>query len=274
MEIKEVLYKTQFRFKKNLGQNFITDVNLLDAIVADAGVEEGDTVVEIGTGAGTLTAALAKKAKRVITFDVDEDLKEVLKETLPQENVEIHFMDVLKMSDGKLKELIQEPFKLVANLPYYVTTPMLMRFLESDLPVRSLTLMVQKEVADRLTAKPNTEEYGAITLQVKLRGDARLTRTVSKRLFYPVPKVDSAVVRIDVSPKYDMERTKAISRAVKAGFQMRRKTLVNNLVQSYGLSRENAVSVVEKAGLPTDVRGERLSLEDYCRLTETLESLV
>ena len=274
MEIKEVLYKTQFRFKKNLGQNFITDSNLLDAIVADAGVEEGDTVVEIGTGAGTLTAALAKKAKRVITFDVDEDLKEVLKETLPQENVEIHFMDVLKMSDGKLKELIQEPFKLVANLPYYVTTPMLMRFLESDLPVRSLTLMVQKEVADRLTAKPNTEEYGAITLQVKLRGDARLTRTVSKRLFYPVPKVDSAVVRIDVSPKYDMERTKAISRAVKAGFQMRRKTLVNNLVQSYGLSRENAVSVVEKAGLPTDVRGERLSLEDYCRLTETLESLV
>lgn len=274
MEIKEVLCKTQFRFKKNLGQNFITDSNLLDAIVADAGVEERDTVVEIGTGAGTLTAALAKKAKRVITFDVDEDLRAVLKETLPQKNVEIHFTDVLKMKDGELNEIIGEPFKLVSNLPYYITTPMLMRFLESDLPVRSLTLMVQKEVADRLTAEPNTEEYGAITLQVKLRGDARLMRTVSKRLFYPVPQVDSAVVRIDVSPKYSIERTKAISRAVKAGFQMRRKTLVNNLVQSYGLSREDAVSVVEKAGLSTDVRGERLSLEEYCRLTEVLESLV
>ena len=194
MEVKEILKKHGFVFKKNLGQNFLTEGSLLRAIVKDAGVTENDVVVEIGTGAGTLTSAISEKAKWVYTFDVDNALKPVLEETLAgKENVTLNFLDVLKCSDEKLKEIIgEDPFKVVANIPYYVTTPLIMRFLESDLPCKSLTVMVQKEVADRLVADPDTENYGAITLAVELRGVAKVTRPVSRMLFHPAPKVDSA----------------------------------------------------------------------------------
>ena len=151
MEVKEILRKHGFVFKKNLGQNFLTEGSLLRAIVKDAGVTADDVVVEIGTGAGTLTSAISEKAKWVYTFDVDNALKPVLEETLEgKENITLNFLDVLKCSDEKLREIIgEEPFKVVANIPYYVTTPLIMRFLESDLPCKSLTVMVQKEVADR-----------------------------------------------------------------------------------------------------------------------------
>ena len=200
MEVKEILKKHGFVFKKQLGQNFLTEGSLLRAIVKDAGVTENDTVVEIGTGAGTLTQAIAEKAKKVYTFDVDTALLPVLNETLAgRDNITLNFIDVLKCSDEKLKEIIgEEPFKVVANIPYYVTTPLIMRFLESTLKVESLTVMVQKEVADRLVAEPDTENYGAITLAIEMRGVAKVTRPVSRMLFHPAPKVDSAVVHIAI----------------------------------------------------------------------------
>ena len=197
-ELSDILRASGFRFNKALGQNFIFDGNLLDAIVSDAGVTAEDTVVEIGTGAGTLTARLAARAKKVFSFEVDERLRPVLDISLKgAENVEVVFRDVMKMKDDELREMIGGEFKVVANLPYYITTPLIMRFAESTLPVRSITVMVQKEVADRLTAEVGSADYAAVTLAVKVFGDAAVTRIVDRHMFRPAPNVDSAVVRID-----------------------------------------------------------------------------
>lgn len=271
MEISSILQKHRFFYKKSLGQNFITDGGLLHAIVRDAGVTPDDVVLEIGTGAGTLTRALAESAKQVFSFDVDRELEPILSDTLQGlENVEVIFKDVLKMSDAEIAEITGgRSFKVVANLPYYITTPLLMRFIESTLPLTSITVMVQKEVADRLTAIENTADYGAITLGVRMRGDAVVTRTVPSRMFYPQPKVDSAVVTVKIDDnKYEIKDKKLLSKLIKCGFAMRRKTLVNNLSATFGISKEDARERLIKANLPENVRGEVLSLEDYIKLSE------
>lgn len=270
-KIKDILYDNGFKFNHNLGQNFITDANLLNKIASLAGVDEGDIVVEIGTGAGTLTRALSRVAKKVYSFEVDKNLKPVLEETLEGlENVEVIFADVLKMSDAELKEIFGENFKVVANIPYYITTPLIMRFLEEGLCPSSITVMVQKEVAERLVAEPGTAEYGAITLAVGLYGEARIVGEVDKTMFYPSPKVDSSIVRIDVDGRYaDIDRKK-ISKMIKCAFFMRRKTLVNNISAYYSLSKEEAANIVRNAGLDVNVRGERLGLEEIIKLADML----
>ena len=267
-ELSDILRASGFRFNKALGQNFIFDGNLLDAIVSDAGVTAEDTVVEIGTGAGTLTARLAARAKKVFSFEVDERLRPVLDISLKgAENVEVVFRDVMKMKDDELREMIDGEFKVVANLPYYITTPLIMRFAESSLPVRSLTVMVQKEVADRLTAEVGSADYAAVTLAVKVFGDAAVTRIVDRHMFRPAPNVDSAVVRIDRVPgRLDGADEKLVRRLVRAAFAMRRKTLVNNLAASFGMPKQQATDLVTACGFPADVRGERLSLDDFIRL--------
>ena len=177
--IKDIIRGVDFRFNKALGQNFITDSNLLDAIVADSGINGDDTVVEIGTGAGTLTRAIAKVAKKVYSFEVDKNLQPVLALSLQGvDNAEVVFRDVLKMKDDELRSIVGDKFKVVANLPYYITTPLAMRFIESSLDVRSITIMVQKEVALRFVAKLNTADYSAITLAIEMAGDAKITRNV------------------------------------------------------------------------------------------------
>ncbi|NLZ25650.1 MAG: 16S rRNA (adenine(1518)-N(6)/adenine(1519)-N(6))-dimethyltransferase RsmA [Clostridiales bacterium] len=277
IDVKALLRASEFRFNKNLGQNFITDKNLLSAIVCDAGVNEGDIVVEIGTGAGTLTREIAKKAKKVISFEVDERLLGVLNETLKGlSNVDVVFKDVLKLSDEKLKEHIGPgPFKVVANLPYYVTTPMIMRFLESGLDAVSLTVMVQKEVADRLCAAPGTKDYAQITLMVKLMGEASITRKVPREVFFPSPNVDSAVVRIDIDrSRYDEKQKKMAAKVIKRAFAMRRKTLLNNLTAGLSLTRDEAKECILSCGFSENVRGEELSLEDYFKLSEKIFNLV
>ena len=177
-EIREVLAKNAFRFNKKFGQNFITDTNLLDAITADAGITADDTVLEIGPGAGTLTARLAASAGKVIAYEIDENLKPVLAETLEGlGNVEVVFKDVEKASDAEIAEKTGAKYKLVANLPYYITTPVIMRFLECGNRPESITVMVQKEVGDRLVAKAGSAEYGAITAAVALEGEAKIILT-------------------------------------------------------------------------------------------------
>lgn len=267
-ELSDILRASGFRFNKALGQNFIFDGNLLDAIVSDAGVTAEDTVVEIGTGAGTLTARLAARAKKVFSFEVDERLRPVLDISLKgAENVEVVFRDVMKMKDDELREMIGGGFKVVANLPYYITTPLIMRFAESTLPVRSLTVMVQKEVADRLTAEVGSADYAAVTLAVKVFGDAAVTRIVDRHMFRPAPNVDSAVVRIDRVPgRLDGADEKLVRKLVRAAFAMRRKTLVNNLSASFGIPKQQATDLVTACGFPADVRGERLSLDDFIRI--------
>lgn len=268
-ELSDILRASGFRFNKALGQNFIFDGNLLDAIVSDAGVTAEDTVVEIGTGAGTLTARLAARAKKVFSFEVDERLRPVLDISLKgAENVEVVFRDVMKMKDDELREMIGGEFKVVANLPYYITTPLIMRFAESSLPVSSLTVMVQKEVADRLTAEVGSADYAAVTLAVKVFGDAAVTRIVDRHMFRPAPNVDSAVVRIDRVPgRLDGADEKLVRKLVRAAFAMRRKTLVNNLAASFGIPKQQATDLVTSCGFPADVRGERLSLDDFIRLS-------
>lgn len=273
MEILDILKKYSFVFKKSLGQNFLTDAQLLDAIARDAGVEKTDTVVEIGAGAGTLTRALAARAARVVAFDVDEALVPVLRESLAGvENAEVVFRDVLKCSDEELVAIIGGKFKVVANIPYYITTPLVMRFAESALPVDSVTVTVQKEVAERLVAGAGTPEYGAISAAVALRGNARITREVPRRMFRPVPNVDSAVVRIDfVRDKFGDTDVGAVSELVRQCFRMRRKTLYNNLIAA-GYGKEKARLAIERAGFSADVRGERLSAADYVKLYGELHS--
>ena len=271
MKMKDLLQATSFRFNKALGQNFISDTNLLKGIVSDSGVTENDIVVEIGTGAGTLTRQIASVAKKVYSFEVDKNLEPVHQLSLQGvDNVEVVFRDVLKMKDNELQEIIGTgEFKVVANLPYYITTPLIMRFLESELPVTSLTIMVQEEVGLRLVAKPNTADYSAITLAVLLRGSATITRKVGRNMFYPAPNVDSAVVRIDIDRnKLLGENKPLIHKLVRSAFAMRRKTLVNNLNASFGISKQEAAERLHRAGLDERVRGEALSLEDYIRFSK------
>ncbi|MFI3228602.1 MAG: 16S rRNA (adenine(1518)-N(6)/adenine(1519)-N(6))-dimethyltransferase RsmA [Bacillota bacterium] len=272
MEVKSIIQKHEFRYKKALGQNFITDNSLLQAIVRDAEITENDTVVEIGTGAGTLTRAIAQKAKRVISFDVDSDLQNILAETLAGlENVEVIFRDVLKMKDEELTEIIGGKFKVVANLPYYITTPMVMRFMDSALPVESLTVMVQKEVAERITANAGTSDYGAITVSIRYRADVKVTRIVGRQLFFPQPKVDSAVLHIKMNKnKYNIADEKLLRRTIKCGFAMRRKTLVNNLSMAFNFSKEDSKSILQECGHDERIRGEVLSVEQYIALAESI----
>ncbi|HCU55924.1 MAG TPA: 16S rRNA (adenine(1518)-N(6)/adenine(1519)-N(6))-dimethyltransferase [Clostridiales bacterium] len=259
----------QINFNKKYGQNFITDKNLLAAIAEDAGVTQEDTVIEIGAGAGTLTAALSDRAKSVIAYEIDDALRPVLEKTLAsRENVRVVFEDFLKKS-----EPLPHPFKVVANLPYYVTTPIVMRLLEGEERPESVTVMVQKEVAERLTAAPGTAEYGAITASLDLVANAEITRIVGRQCFMPPPNVDSAVVRIDLTHKGYTEQEIACARKIiRAAFNMRRKTLSNGLASLFG-GKEGANRVIEKAGFSCSVRGETLSAADYVLLARAALAL-
>lgn len=275
INVRDIINGTGFRFNKALGQNFITDKNLLAAIAADSGVGEEELVVEVGTGAGTLTRALAETARRVVSFEVDGSLAPVLELSLRGlDNVEIVFKDVLKLSDGEIEDILGgEAFRVAANLPYYITTPLIMRFLESELPVKSLAVMVQKEVADRLVASVGSADYSAVTLAVQMVGSARITRFVSRKMFYPAPNVDSAVVRIDIDRgKLASEDAPLVHKLVRSAFAMRRKTLANNLSQAFGMSKAEAADVIERAGFAPLIRGEALTLEDFVKLSHAMKA--
>ncbi len=270
MDYLGILKNNGFVFSKKFGQNFITDLSLLRAIVADAEVDN-DLVIEVGCGAGTLTRCLCERASRVIGFEIDERLRSVLDVTLDGiPNVQIEFADVMKLDDGELYAITQrKPFKLVANLPYYITTPLLFRFLYLK-NLSSLTVMVQKEVAQRMCAKADTANYGALTAQLALMGDAKYLRTVSRSAFTPSPNVDSAVVRLDIAPKCDESEIKKVKRLIATAFAMRRKTLANNLSSAYGINKGMAIELIQKAGFREDVRGETLDVSDFIHLSKFL----
>jgi len=264
MNTKEAIQKNGFVFNKKYGQNFISDLNLLSAIVEDAGITAEDIVVEIGTGAGSLTTALADKAKKVVSFEIDRNLQPVLEDTLRgYENIEVVFRDFMKVSKEEIEEIAGcTNYKVVANLPYYITTPVIMRLAEEGLS-SCVTVMVQKEVADRLTAKAGTKDYGAITAQLNLTSSSVVTRNVNRNMFFPPPNVDSAVVRIDFDhAKGEDEIVPLTRRLIKSAFAMRRKTLINNL-SALGISKEDAILGIRSLGYPDDVRGERFSSEEF-----------
>lgn len=270
MQLKDLLIKHDFHFNKRYGQNFISDNNLLDAIVTDAGITKEDTVLEIGCGAGTLTARLGLSAKKVVGYEIDKNLVGVLTENLKDfDNIEIRYIDFMRES---VETLVSEfaDAKVVANLPYYITTPVIMRLLENGIG-KSVTVMVQKEVADRLTADPNSKDYSAITVKVKMLGGAVVTRKVMRNMFYPVPNVDSAVIRIDRHSTYRGIDEKFTDKVVKTAFLMRRKTLVNNLV-SLGYTKDELTQTLSELCIDPACRGETLSPEQFVALSDALLS--
>ena len=270
-DLRSVLVKHGFQFKKQFGQNFISDANLLQSIVAASGIDEQTTVVEIGCGAGTLTRALAEKAKKVYAFDIDTALQPVLAETLAGlENVEVIFKDFNKLNLKEFEKEI-ENYTVVANLPYYITTPLLTKLLEESDKVQGISIMVQEEVAERFCAKENTPEYGAITVAIALKGTAKIVKRVSRNLFYPRPNVDSAVVKIEFDRgRVAVKSEKAFRQVVKCAFLNRRKTLENNLVNYFSISRERAKNILAKAEIDEKARGETLSPARLALLTDAL----
>lgn len=268
---KDVLKEYGFSFKKQWGQNFLSDGNLLRAIVSDGGVDENTTVLEIGAGAGALTRALSERAKRVVSYEIDKSLQPVLARTLAGcENVEVVFRDFAQEDLSALEKELGE-YVVVANLPYYITTPLVMRFVEESAKCKRITVMVQEEVAERFCARAGTAEYGAVTASLARRGTAKITRRVPKEAFHPRPQVDSAVVTVVFGEGgFEVRDVRAFRETVRCAFQSRRKTLENNLMNSFRLSRESAKKLLEKAGAPEGVRGETLTPRELANLSDIL----
>lgn len=272
-DIKQILKDHNFRFNKQFGQNFITDTNLLQAMVKDSGATGDDVVVEIGAGAGTLTRELAKVAGKVYAFEIDRNLVPILGQTLKglEDKVEVIFRDVQKVTDKELDEILGgKPYKVVANLPYYITTPIIMRFLERECRPQSITVMIQKEVGERLTSTADSGDYGVLTLAIALEGKAKVMRDVPRYMFTPQPNVDSCIVRIDLDDTYSNVDKAKVKKVIRAAFAMRRKTLVNNLMSGLGVSRENACKALNDMGLDERIRGEVLDIEQFIKLSEIL----
>lgn len=278
---KEILKKHGFTFKKSLGQNFLTEPNILRKIVETAGIDGNTNVIEVGPGIGALTEQLARNAAQVLAFEIDDRLLPVLQDTLaPYPNVTVVHQDVLEAdlvkTTGEVftKDL---PIKVVANLPYYITTPIMMHFLESDLPVAEMVVMMQREVADRISAAPGTKAYGSLTIAVQYYMETKLAFIVPKTVFVPQPNVDSAILKLTRRPTPAVAVTdeQAFFRLTKAAFQLRRKTLWNNLLHAYG--KDDATKAwltksLEEADIDPKRRGETLSLAEFAALSNALEA--
>lgn len=268
----DILKKNNFQFNKKFGQNFIFDLNLLSAIVNDAGVDGATNVLEIGPGAGTLTSKLCEKAKKVVSYEIDTNLEPILAENLKDyTNSEIVFGDILKQKIEDIESKFDGEYIMVANLPYYITTPIIFKFLEEAKKLKSITIMVQKEVAERICAKHNTEDYGAITAQINAVATSKITRIVKRNMFKPAPNVDSAVVRIDFDyDKYGIDNLAIYKKVVTAAFAMRRKTLANNLKSYFSLDMQKVQDILAECSLKADVRGEALSISQFVCLSNVL----
>ncbi len=275
--IKEILSKYGFKFSKSLGQNFLIDGNIVRKIVEKAKITKEDCVLEIGPGMGTLTEELALSAKKVLAIELDKNLLPILDETLEDyENVEIVHGDVLKVDLEKLIEekLDNKPVKVVANLPYYVTTPIITKLLESNLNIDSIIVMVQKEVAERMEAKPGGKDYGSLSVFVNFYSIPEIIINVPKTVFMPQPKIDSAVIKLNIKKDLpDIDKDKFF-KIVKAAFSKRRKTLLNAL-SSYGFSIDKEVikETLEQLNIKPEIRAENLSIEDFIKISKSLPPL-
>ncbi len=259
----------EHEFKKKFGQNFLSDKNLLQAIVNDAEICEKDNVLEIGAGAGALTKPLSEKAKRVVSFEIDRDLQDHLL-SLNLKNTEFVFTDALKESINTIEKHFKgEKYKLVANLPYYITTPLIFKFLEESDSVDSLTIMVQKEVAERMTAKEGGKDYGVLTVMVGFFGEAKITRVVGRQMFFPQPNVDSAVVNITRNQKFKDINRKDFYEFIKACFSMRRKTLANNLSGYLKLNKTQLTQKLSTFDLTR--RAESFSLNEFIEIFKEIK---
>ena len=276
----EVIQKYEFAFQKKFGQNFLIDTHVLDKIISAAEITKDDLVVEIGPGIGTMTRYPACAAREVVAIEIDKMLIPILQDTLSAyDNVTIINEDVLKVDLNKLAEEKNggRPVKVVANLPYYITTPIIMGLFENHVPLHSITIMVQKEVADRMRMGPGTKDYGALSLAVQYYAEPYLVANVPQNCFMPRPKIGSAVIKLTVheKPPVTVRDEKLMFRLIRASFNQRRKTLANGLNNSPELhySKEQIAEAIEKLGTSPSVRGEALTLEQFARLSDILLEL-
>ncbi|WP_028274399.1 16S rRNA (adenine(1518)-N(6)/adenine(1519)-N(6))-dimethyltransferase RsmA [Atopococcus tabaci] len=276
---QEILEQFGLSAKKSLGQNFLIDTNILHNIVKSAKVDNQTNVIEVGPGIGALTEQLARAAKKVVAFEIDDRLLPVLEETLaPYDNITVLHQDVLKADlDQVAAEHFSpdDPLVLVANLPYYITTPIIMHFLESSLKLDSMTVMMQKEVANRISAAPGTKAYGSLSIAIQYYMDAEVAFTVPKTVFRPMPNVDSAIIHLTRKdkPAVTVKDEAFFFAVVRASFVQRRKTLRNNLQTAFGKEeavKDKLAAAFEKSGIDPSRRGETLSLEEFGRLADAL----
>ncbi len=275
----EVLQKYDFVFQKKFGQNFLIDTHVLDKIISAAEITKDDFVLEIGPGIGTMTQYLAYAAREVVAVEIDKALIPILEDTLQDySNVTVLNEDILKVDIKKLADEHNngKPIKVVANLPYYITTPIIMGLFEGDVPIESITVMVQKEVADRMQVGPGTKEYGALSLAVQYYAEPYIVANVPPNCFMPRPKVGSAVIRLTkhAEPPVEVSDTKLMFRIIRASFNQRRKTLANGLNNSPELSfgKEEIQRAIKACGFPEGIRGEALTLEEFAALTNEFKS--
>ncbi len=271
--IKELLNKYNFQFRKRFGQNFLIDSNIVKKIVNAANITSEDTVIEIGPGIGTMTQELAQQAKKVIAVEIDRDLIEILNETLSDfDNIEIINNDILEVDLNELKQE-NENLKIVANLPYYITTPVIMSLLESDIPVEQMSFLVQKEVADRISGEPGNKDYGALSVIAQYYADVAKQFDVPAGVFMPKPKVDSATLIFKKKEPEDKELNKTnYFKVVKAAFANRRKTLLNTLSNNLGFKKSKIKETLESLNINPGERAENLSSLDFAKITKALYS--
>ncbi len=275
--IRDLCARYDFSLSKGFGQNFIVNPGVCPKIVEAAGIDKSWGVLEVGPGIGVLTRELAQRAGKVVAVEVDERLPALLQETMGDcENFRLVMGDVLKIDLAALlrKEFGEMPVAVCANLPYYITSPILMRLLEEKLPIRHITVMVQKEAAERITAAPGTRLAGAISYGVYYYAEPRLLFHVQPGSFYPPPKVTSSVIQLKIRPRpaVDTPDEAGLFRLVRAAFSQRRKTAANSVASGLGVEKARVAKALEQAGLPAAVRPEQLTLEDFCALQKALEN--
>ena len=273
----EILQKYHFNFQKKYGQNFLIDTGVLDRIITAAEITKEDCVLEIGPGIGTMTQYLAERAGEVVAVEIDQNLIPILKETLAAyDNVTVIQDDILKVDVRKIVEEKNggKPIKVVANLPYYITTPIIMGIFEKHIPLKSITIMVQKEVAERMQVGPGTKDYGALSLAVQYYAKPEIVANVPPNCFIPRPNVGSAVIRLTryEEPPVKTGNEEKMFALIRASFNQRRKTLVNGLTNApgLGLTKEQVTEALEQMGLPATIRGEALTLEQFASLSDKL----
>lgn len=276
---RAILDKYGFSFKKSLGQNFLIDTNILRNIVDHAQLTEESGAIEVGPGIGALTEQLAKRSKKVVAYEIDQRLLPILKETLePYPHAKIIHQDILK---ANVKEMLETEFNdiqdimLVANLPYYVTTPIIMKILEEKLPLRGIVVMLQKEVAERISAKPGTKEYGSLSIAIQYYTKPEVVMIVPKTVFVPQPNVDSAVIRLTIreTPSVSVKSEEFFFKVTRASFAQRRKTILNNLSSQLEGGKEKKAEIIEaleQANIEPSRRGESLSIEEFAKLSDVL----
>lgn len=275
--VREIIDRYGFQFSKSLGQNFLIDGNILNNMTEAGGISQEDLVLEIGPGIGTLTEELALKAKKVVAVEIDKNLLPILDDTLEAyDNVKIIHGDILEIDVDKLieEEFHGGPVKVVANLPYYITTPIIARLIEEDLNISTILVMIQKEVAERIIAGPDTKDYGSLTVFINFYSQPEIVLQVPKTVFMPQPRVDSAVVRLDLKKDLPDINRETFFKVVRSAFGKRRKTILNSLsTGELNLDREIIRNSLEEAGIPLNYRAENLKIEDFIKISEILPPL-